>query len=735
MFRSFCIALGLLLSGLLPLESAAAASQASRPRIGLVLGGGGARGFAHLGVLAELERLRIPVDCMSGASAGALIGGFYASGVPLPDLRRAFAGADWNDMLSGRVARADVPYARKRDDYTNYFDFRLGVRNGEMRFPKGAISSQKIDLFIRKLARDIRMERFADLPIPFEAMATDLVTGEPVVFDHGDLALAQRASMAVPGAFDPVPYEDTLLVDGGLARQLPIENLKNRCADVLIVVDVGTRPLGAAQISTVFDVLSQTTNIGILQNVRQQSAYLDLRDIVIRPELGQLGSTDFDKSVELDRLGQQAVRAHASQLKPFSVSEEEYRDWQRRFERNYPQPAIARIDIGKTDIVNPEVLRRQIDVAVGQPLDQAKLHRNLQEIFASGDYDKLDYRLEDGADGTVLKIEPEERTFAPNYLRTGLNLAGDTGGSADFNLLFGHTRVWANRYGAEWRNDLSLGRHAGYKTEFYQPLGADSRWFAAIGGSLDKDYMRLYDLAGHRLSEYDINTNAVTAELGASLGTYGEIRTGLIRGERRADLAIGSENILPTTSQQLGGVIARVQIDQFDNPKLPRSGYMAQANAYQGLTAVGADRDFTALHSRLDWAGTFGRDTVRTTVRFETTSSSNVADNLSTLGGFLNLTGFQQKQLVGQRTAFGRLMGYRQIASLPAALGGGFYLGGSLELGRVWNSPVSDINSYGWIPAGSLFAVADSLLGPLFIGAGYARGGQLTGYMYLGLDY
>ena len=215
------------LACVLPLVVQAASANTERPRIGLVLGGGGARGFAHLGVLEELERLRIPIDCLAGASAGALIGGFYASGRPVAELQQQFADADWDTMLAGRAARSNVPFTVKRDDFLNYFDFAVGVRDGSLQLPRGAINSQEIDLFIRDLARNVHRDSFDDLPIPFQAMATDLTTGEPVTFRSGDLATALRASMAVPGLFDPVPYGNSLLVDGGLARQLPIQNLKN----------------------------------------------------------------------------------------------------------------------------------------------------------------------------------------------------------------------------------------------------------------------------------------------------------------------------------------------------------------------------------------------------------------------------------------------------------------------------------------------------------------------------
>ncbi|XLM22892.1 patatin-like phospholipase family protein, partial [Chromobacterium piscinae] len=206
--------------------------------VGVVLGGGGARGFAHLGVLKELERLRIPISCIAGTSAGALIGGIYANGLPLDEMEKEFNGADWDQMLSGRPARADIPYDRKRNDYKNYLDASFGLKGGELRLPRGAINSQGIEMYIHNLTRDRNIDSFDKLPIPFRAVAADLLTGDAVVFDKGSLSRALRASMAVPGVFDLVEDGGKLLVDGAIARNVPVQDVKGRCAKHVIVVDV-----------------------------------------------------------------------------------------------------------------------------------------------------------------------------------------------------------------------------------------------------------------------------------------------------------------------------------------------------------------------------------------------------------------------------------------------------------------------------------------------------------------
>lgn len=719
-------------AAVLALFSSVAIAQTTPPRLGLVLGGGGARGFAHLGVLKQLEAWRVPVACIAGTSAGSLIGGFYASGMPLPAMERAFATADWDGILSGRVPREQVPYQRKRDDYKNYFDVVLGVRNWQFQFPRGAINSQKIDLFIRELTRDAEVAAFDRLPIPFEAVATDLTTGEAVVFREGKLATALRASMAVPGLFDPVAQGDTLLVDGGLARQLPIENLKQkRCADVLLVVDVGSDNLAPQQIKTVFDVLAQTTNVGIMQNVRQQLALLTPADMVLRPELGPLSAADFRKSTEFALKGQQAIQPLAATLQRFAVSPEAYQAWKQRREQWQPHaPRVDQVEVKPLDIANREWIKQALPVTTGQPLDQPQLHQQIEHLFASGDFDRLNYRLDQREQHNILTIEALERAQAPNYLRFGLSLRADTDDSSDFNLLFSHRRIWLNDAGGEWRNEFELGRGGGFSTEWFQPFSYTSPYFFALGAGRNAEPFSVYDIDGNEYSRYNLYRNYLRAEVGVNLGNYGEWRTGIERNRISAERKVGDPSLFANERGWLTQFSSRLLIDQFDNPRLPRQGYFVSAELAHLL-----GEDSTVLRARGDWAQTWGKQTWRLSGRYAQQFGRAAEVNAFALGGFLNLSGLKPKQLLGSRLAFARLMSYRQIAAMSQPFGTGLYAGFSLEAGRVWEGQGLIQVRDEWIPAASAFVVTDTLLGPLFLGVGHAKGGDATGYLYLGVDY
>ena len=219
--------------------AAPADTPQARPRIGLVLGGGGAKGAAHVGVLGVLDELRIPIDCIAGTSMGALVGGTLASGTSAADLQEQVRRISWQDTIAFKDQRRDEPMNRKLDGvtYSNSLDF--GIRGGKLTPPSELIPTQRIDQTIGQLvARSRGITDFDDLPIPFRAVATDMMKGEMVVLSRGDLARSMRASMSVPGVFAPVKIDGRLLGDGGLTRNLPVDVVRETCADVVIAVSV-----------------------------------------------------------------------------------------------------------------------------------------------------------------------------------------------------------------------------------------------------------------------------------------------------------------------------------------------------------------------------------------------------------------------------------------------------------------------------------------------------------------
>src|SRR6187455_2976813 len=268
--------------------------EPGRLRIGLVLSGGGARGAAHIGVLKVLEENHVPVDAIAGTSMGAVVGGLYASGLSAADIERVMTSVDWQDAFRDRPARADLNFRRKLEDQTYLVKFPLGLKGGEFRLPRGLVQGQKLTQILRGLTLPVApIADFDDLAIPFRAVATDIVTGDRVVLDHGDLTTAMRASLSAPGVFTPVESEGRMLVDGGLSSNLPVDVAREMGVDVLIVVDCGFPLLERGKLDSVATVTNQMLAILIRHNATEQRKTLGAQDVIIDPALGDFSSLDF----------------------------------------------------------------------------------------------------------------------------------------------------------------------------------------------------------------------------------------------------------------------------------------------------------------------------------------------------------------------------------------------------------------------------------------------------------
>ena len=340
----------------LALVTAGAAAQEPepRPRVGLVLSGGGARGIAHIGVLQVLEELRVPVDCVAGTSMGAIVGGLYAYGLSPDELEQRMTSIDWDHLLQDYPSRSDLAIRRKQEEYSFLVQARVGIRDGQIALPKGLIQGQNLGLLLDQLAIEAHdLDSFEELPIPFRCIATDIADGSRIVLERGDLPLAMRASMALPGIFAPVEWEEHLLVDGFLVDNLPVEAARGMGAQRLIAVDIGTPPLEREEIRDLLGITTQMVSILLERNVREAIASLGPEDFLLKPELGDLTVADFERSPELIRIGREWARKHARELARFSVPAEEYERWrsrQRRTPRPMPLLAEVRVEIGRAHV-------------------------------------------------------------------------------------------------------------------------------------------------------------------------------------------------------------------------------------------------------------------------------------------------------------------------------------------------------------------------------------------------
>jgi len=258
---------------LIALLMAMPAWAADRPKIGLALGGGGARGCAHVGVLRVLDKMHIPIDYIAGTSMGAVVGGLYASGLSVDEIERALVTTDWNDALADRTRYRELTFRRKDDENRYLTSFDAGLHGIRLALPSGLRSAQKLRFLLQSYLIPVAgVHDFSKLPIPFKAVASDIETGDAVVLDHGDLAAAIRASMSIPGVFSPMEMDGHLLVDGGITDNIPVDVARGMGADIVIAVDVGSPLLKREQLGSMVAVTNQVLTILTRRNMAPQIA-------------------------------------------------------------------------------------------------------------------------------------------------------------------------------------------------------------------------------------------------------------------------------------------------------------------------------------------------------------------------------------------------------------------------------------------------------------------------------
>ncbi|HET9047275.1 MAG TPA: patatin-like phospholipase family protein, partial [Casimicrobiaceae bacterium] len=294
--------------------------QAKRPKVCLVLSGGGARGLAHIGVLKVLDELRVPIDCIAATSMGAIVGGLSASGMSPLEMQERLAKVDWSSLFSDSPPRRDLDIRRKIEDARFPIPLEFGFSDGGVHLAKGAIAGGNLELYLHELTRRAdALPNFDRLPTPFRAVATNMVTGEKHVFDSGPLYVALRASMSVPGLFTPMEVDNQIFGDGGLVDNLPVDIVRQMGADVIIAVNIGTPLMSAEQLQSIVGLTAQSLNILTQQNVRASIAVLRQGPhVLISPELGKLTFADFSSATKLVELGESAARAQAAALSTYA---------------------------------------------------------------------------------------------------------------------------------------------------------------------------------------------------------------------------------------------------------------------------------------------------------------------------------------------------------------------------------------------------------------------------------
>ncbi|MEN3365960.1 MAG: hypothetical protein V7606_3234 [Burkholderiales bacterium] len=710
------------------LAPALAETTTAQPRIGLVLGGGGARGTAHIGVLEVLEKLRVPVDCVAGTSMGALVAGGYVSGLSPQQMAERLSVVDWHDLFEDNPSHAELNYREKRLARTYYPGLEMGITDQGLQMAHGIVGGQKIKLLFQTMVGADKGERAIEsLPLPLSIIATDVGTGERVAFRKGNLSTAMRASMSVPTLLAPVHYEGRLLVDGGLVDNLPVGEVKTLCnADVVIAVDVGSPLLEPKEVNSIFAITAQMINILGEDNARAARAMLKPGDVYIRPDLEGITAADFNKFREGAARGRAAAEAAAEKLKRYSVPDAQYRAWSNKLKIAQPgSPRIDEIQIAGLERVNPEVVRRHIHVRPGEPLDTPQLERDLGRIYGDGYFESVDYNVLGTRDRNILRITPTEKRWGPNYLRFGLDLEASQKEN-EFAIRAAYHRRPINRLGGEWLSGIQIGERATIFTEFYQPFDARQRFFIEPAAGFARNIINVYQ-EDQRIAQYEVRERSARLNLGANVGVYGQVRVG--REIRNLDTSVetGSAS-LPTGKRHIKGWSSTLDFDRFNRTFFPTSGWFARAGYFKP-----DDEGYSRLATDLRAAHSWGPYVFNGRFYYVGSPQGRLpVYDAGFLGGFFNLSGYARNQIIAGDIRFASARGEKVIGRMPLGLAGDIRAGVSLETGNA-RQRFSETNLDGWQKAASIYLGGETPFGPLVLGYGRATGGNGSFYLFLGL--
>lgn len=623
----------------------------SRPRIGLVLGGGGAKGAAHIGVLKVLEELRIPIDCVAGTSMGALVGATFAAGVAPEVIESEVLAVDWAATVGSAGLRDRMAIRRKLESqpYTNNLD--LGIKNGEISGPGGFLNTQNIDDLLRSLVAGARnVHDFDALPIPFRAVATDMVSGSMVVLRDGDLSVAMRASMAVPGAFTPVIIGDQVLADGGQMRNVPVDIARQMCGDVIIAVSLETPPPTAADLASGLALAARSLDVMIDANSRAQLATLTERDVSIVVQMGDIGSGSFERVPDAIPLGRAAALAKSGDLARFSVSPEAYQAWRESITRDYREPLqVADVKVVGLERVNPEYVQEAI--AVTRPdaeVTPGDIAADARRIFALGDFEQVQYRVVDTpAPGTV-EFHPIEKSWGPNFVNFDLGLGWSNDGDIGMLLRAEHRRVWLTSLGGEWQSVAQVGTDAELRTGLYLPLESRQRYFIEPYLRATRYFEDIY-FDGDRLAKYDFVENYGQVDFGVNLGRKAQLRLGVRQSWNQTKLDTGPRELLPEGSNvQESDIVFQAKYDTRDAVGLPGRGNLLVGRYLSSGTWLGGDESYEAAEALALMVLPFRGDALNLFAGGGMDASGELPIyRLYRIGGILSFPGMQRQQLRG----------------------------------------------------------------------------------------
>jgi NTE family protein len=720
-----------------PPQGRASTPPANRPRIGLALGGGSAKGLAHIGVLRWFEEHRIPIDVVSGTSMGGLVGGAYASGLTPAELAAMMKSTDWDLMFLADSPFQYKTFRRKQDKRAYPSQLEFGLKHG-FSLPEGLNPGQQVALMLDRIALPYYdLASFDDLPTPFRCVATDLRTGDMIVLSKGRLSLAMRATMSLPAVFAPVAYDDWLLVDGGTLNNIPADVTRSMGADVVIAVDVSAETdVEKEAKQTLFTTLGKT--IATMMDVGTRRA-LASADLVIDPDLTGLGSMSWRESELLATRGYEGAQKMSEKLLKFAVTEEEYRAFTAaRQARRRPSPPVpTSIEVAGVPPREQAEIRTELSENIGKPVDPERIARGILRSDGTDRYEYLTYRVASGPTGTSLLVNARPKGYGPPFLAIGAELSNVDSSSFAVSISGRVTMYDVVGQGSEVRVDGMLGTRQRLAAEVFEPI-AGSRIFVAPRAYYDKSPRNSY-LNDQLVGEYRIQRTGAGLSLGVNGGRNLEMRAGYDIADVKGTLRVGSPD-LPAGSGAERVASAQVVYDGQNSPIVPSRGIYASGSIRRYFSSpdvtAGAENPTTLENPDEYWQGEAtgswftrvrGQDRIFARMAGGSSFGELPLFNRFTLGGPLRMSAFNNDELRGANYLFAAGGYLYRAGRLPDVMGGNIFLGSWLEGGSAFDK----WNDAKWRGDAGFGLIMETLIGPVFAGGSIGFDGH--GRFYVGV--
>ncbi|HII4331836.1 patatin-like phospholipase family protein [Vibrio parahaemolyticus] len=733
----------------------------TRPKVAVVLAGGGAKGAAHIGVLKALEEMHIPVDIITGTSMGAYVGGLYATGMSADEIESFIYSVDWN---SGYRDRVDRSQRRVRDkEYEDRYQITtdLGLRFGEVRAPTGVVQGQNMLRVLRETTGNLgRFDSFDELAIPYRSVATDILELDEVVIGNGYLVDAMMASMSVPGALPPYKLNGHMLVDGGVVNNMPVDVARAMGADVVIAVDISTDYKTEDDFTGLFTVADQLSNYLVRRSTQQQVETLQEQDVYIRPNVGQMETVEFDKMPWAFQSGYDITREMESKLAGLRLSNAEYQKY-----IDHKQEVRKKLVYGDDRVVDEIVivnnthysdvlLTNRLELETGRKIETAEVEKAVENLYALDRFELITYHFEEVDGSNLLVFDVNEKSWGPNYLNFRFFLEDDFDTDSQYGIGMSTNFTNLNSHGAEMALNVEMGTDKLIEAELYSPVLSSQEFFVA--GKV------AYSSEGRNLpvSDDDSSLSSVNDFLPVSYTEFvSEIAIGIqptLWQELRLGGRYSSGSIELSTLASVGnldferrGLFANYRLDTLDDFAFPTRGllvdleYLVSHDTSPEEIGQSKPEDIVEdtvyeIDARFKGAMSYQRHTLVGQAEYSFVQSKNSSITLDPreLGGFLHLSGIPRNSLIGQNLFFSSLVyRYKWFDNDFGLFEAPVYVGASLEHGGTWSDNDLKLNEAPLYNAASIFFGVDSPIGPIMLAYGRTEQNMEAVYLIVGTSF